>query len=743
MTQRFEKPDPHLDRETEKYGRPIPSREYIQSVLEGRKRPLSKEQLINMLNVTDPELQEACRRRLNAMVRDGQLCETEAGYKSSDLAEEVQGTLGFLQESVILVRGNQKPIYLLNVQGWLCEGDQLRVRITRTTADRQFGVVIEYITLEPLQALGRMITGEGAGYVLSYDRQVSGEIQLLRGSKRAKDGEIVLVSLDRHKSLQEQAWCGDIVQILGDRAQGGIEIDMAIAAHRIPHEWPAAVLKACEKWSEIVPKGAYKDREDLRTLPLVTIDGEDAKDFDDAVYCETRDNGGWRLIVAIADVAHYVKPRSALDKEAEYRGNSVYFPGSVIPMLPEILSNGLCSLKADVDRLCMACDMTISPEGKVTHYRFFNAIMHSQARLTYNEVAAILEGNKRLRLRYGPLVGMLQQLHALYQALDKSREKRGAIAFETVETQFLFNEQGKIEKIIPRIRNDAHKIIEECMLCANVSAARFLQKSKKPALYRVHEGPNRDKLSDLRKYLATHRLQLGGGDDPTPADYNKVMHQIQDMPDAKIIQTMLLRSLMQAVYSPRNEGHFGLAFPVYTHFTSPIRRYPDLTVHRAIKAILQEDTQDNPTETLASLEAMGEHCSLTERIADDATREATQALKCAYMANKVGHTYDGLISAVLPFGIFVELQGIYVDGLIHVTQLGADYFVCDSAQQRMVGERTGKIYRLGDAVEVRLVRVDLDSNKIDLQLVGIPVKEKQSPKDLSDKGRDRKRKKRR
>lgn len=745
MSNRFEQRDPHFERELEKYGRPIPSREYIQSILASRKKPMSEEKLIEQLGVQDPELQIALTRRLNAMAREGEICQKPDGFLPESFVKEVQGPLTVVDREIAIIDPEtDEPVYLLNVTGeGLWEGDDVIIKVSRYTDDRAYGVFVKCVAYAPVQILGRMTVGEGLGHVLSYDKQMPGEIQLTRGGKKAKDGQIVMVEINRTESQIEAHWCGEVVKILGDRGQPGIEVEMAIATHKIPHEWPAAVEKACEKWGTSVPKNAYSDREDLRDLDLVTIDGEDAKDFDDAVYCEVRPKGGWRLIVAIADVSYYVKHHSALDKEAEYRGNSVYFPGMVIPMLPEVLSNELCSLKPAVDRLCMVCDMSISASGKMTGYKFYNAVMHSKARFTYNEVANILEGNKRLRLQFSPLVPMLEQLELLYKQLNIAREERGAIAFETVETQFLFDEDGQVAKIIPRTRNEAHKIIEECMLCANVASARFLQKNKMPALYRVHEGPNLDKLTDLRKYLGTHQVELLGGDKPSPGHYNAVLRQIQDLPDFKVLQTMLLRSLKQAMYSPENEGHFGLAYPAYTHFTSPIRRYPDLMVHRAIKALLKSETEAIEVDTLESLREMGEHCSLTERIADDASREVSQALKCRFMAEKVGEIYQGTITSVVPFGLFIELKDVYVEGLVHVTQLGQDYFSYDPSRQRMVGERTRVIYQLGDEVEVKLVKVDLDSNRIDLQLLNTLSGERVAESDMDEPKKSKKKRKKR
>ena len=725
MKSRFEDFDPYVVRETEKYGIPIPSREYIQSLLKPRKRPMSAEALIEQMGIHDPDLQIAVTRRLSAMVRDGELLQSAKGFLSEDHVEEIKGFISVRQDtlSILSAEGEFLAYLLTNRYTWLMNGDEIVAHIVRQEGEKVFATLRKVVHYADLTLLGRMIATEEGGVVLSYDRNLHGEVQILKGSKHAKDGEIVQMQIDRLKSRETQVWSGEIVKVLGDRSQAGIEVEMAIQTHQLPHTWSAQIESACEKWKAgTLPRGAAKGRIDLRVYPLVTIDGEDAKDFDDAVFCEERANGGWRLIVAIADVSHYVRPNSPLDKEAQLRGTSVYFPGTVIPMLPEALSNELCSLKPMVDRLCLACDMVISKTGKITHYEFYNAIMHSNARLTYNEVANLLEGNKRLRLKFGPLVGMLQSLNDLYQVLHTSREERGAIAFESVETQFLFDEEGQIANIVPRLRNDAHKIIEECMLCANVAAARLFQKYKMPALYRVHEGPNIDKLTELHRFLGVHGVKMGGGDKPKPLDYNAVLKQIQKRPHYRVIQTMLLRSLTQAIYTPRNKGHFGLAYPAYVHFTSPIRRYPDLMVHRAIKEIVHGEDKSPVVESMTTLDALGEQCSLTERRADEASRDATQALKCRYMMDKVGEEYQGVITSVVPFGLFIELKDIYVEGLVHVTQLGADYFVFDASHQRMMGERTHTIYALGDEVKVRLVKVDLDSNRMDLQLVGVEVR---------------------
>jgi ribonuclease R len=475
-----------------------------------------------------------------------------------------------------------------------------------------------------------------------------------------------------------------------------------------------------------VPAQASEGRFDLREIPLVTIDGEDARDFDDAVFAE-HDGRQWRLIVAIADVSYYVKPRTALDREAYQRGNSVYFPQHVIPMLPEVLSNGLCSINPKVDRLCMACEMQIDAHGNITRYRFLEAVMRSRARLTYTKVASMLvDKDAALRNEYADVVPHLEALFELYKILHTARMKRGAVDFELPETRIVFDEKRKIQQIVPLQRNDAHRLIEECMLAANVCAAEILKKHKVPAPYRIHEGPTTEKLGNLREFLTEIGLSLGGGDKPQAQHYSKLIKQVEKRPDSRLIQTVLLRSLSQALYSPDNIGHFALGYPNYTHFTSPIRRYPDLLVHRAIKSILAK----RPAEITPELaKQQGEHCSLTERRADEATREVTRWLKAEFMMDKIGEEFDGFISGVTNFGIFVELVEVYVDGLVHITALGNDYYHFDAAHHRLMGERTHQIYRLGDKVRVRVMRVDLDETKIDFELVGVTsTKAGKSPK---------------
>jgi ribonuclease R len=537
-------------------------------------------------------------------------------------------------------------------------------------------------------------------------------------AKKAVAGQVVVVEIVEQPTRYAQP-VGKVVEVLGNYADPGMEIEIALRKHELPFEFSSAAKEQARRLPDKVRKMDWKGREDLTALPLVTIDGETARDFDDAVFCE-RQGRGFRLVVAIADVSHYVKVGSALDGEAYDRGNSVYFPRRVIPMLPEKLSNGLCSLNPQVERLCMVCDMAISMTGAIKQYRFYPAVMFSKARLTYNQVAAALYEQAPDAIEsVGDLLPHLQNLDKLFRVLLKARAKRGAIDFETQETRMIFDDNGKIAQIVPETRNDAHRLIEECMLAANVCASEFLQKHEHPALYRIHEGPTPEKLAKLREFFAEFGLQLGGGEEPRASDYARLLEKIQGRPDLQLLQTVMLRSLRQAMYSPDNVGHFGLAYEAYTHFTSPIRRYPDLLVHRAIKAVLASE-QYNPAQEAGDWEQIGLHCSMTERRADEADRDVENWLKCYYMQDRIGEEFDGSVSAVVPFGLFVALDDVFVEGLVHISDLGSDYFHFDDAHHTLVGERTGERYRLSDRVRVQLVRVNMEASKIDFRLVAGP-----------------------
>ena len=593
-------------------------------------------------------------------------------------------------------------------------GDRVTAkRIGFDRRGRPEGEIVDVLERANREIVGRIHEERGIWFVEAENRRINQDL-LLGADDRggAQPGQVVVVEIVEQPSAHGEAVVR-VKEVLGSATDPGIEIEIALRKHDLPFEWnPAAKRQALRLPAEVRPADR-KSRTDLTSLPLVTIDGETAKDFDDAVYCEP-DGRGFRLIVAIADVAHYVRDDDALDREARERGTSVYFPRRVIPMLPEALSNELCSLKPDDERLCMACDMRIDARGTIASYAFYPAVMHSRARLTYTQVYTWLKDAGAAKGTPGEaLLPHLAQLYTLYKVLLAARERRGAIDFDTAELALQFDQYGKIAQIVPAPRNDAHRLIEECMLAANVCAAGFLAQNEQPALYRVHEGPPPDKLAVLREFLASCALTLTGGDKPTAMDYAALIDRIRERPDFALLQTVLLRSLSRAEYSPDNVGHFGLAYDAYAHFTSPIRRYPDLLVHRAIKAVLAKKRYAPKEATWAEL---GVHCSMTERRADDASRDVLQWLKCHYMQEKVGETFPGTISGVASFGIFVTLDGLDIDGLVHVTELPRDYFHFDAVRHALIGERSGRTFQLAGRVMVKVARVDLERAKIDFTL---------------------------
>ncbi|VAW73693.1 3'-to-5' exoribonuclease RNase R [hydrothermal vent metagenome] len=753
---RFAK-DPHAEREAGKYGSPIPSREFIMSVLADTGRLMTREELAAAVGIHSEDDIEALRRRLRAMERDGQLLRNrKGGYGLIERMDLVPGRIighadgfGFLvpdEGGDDLFLGPRQMSQVFN-------GDRVVARVTGLDRrGRREGAIVEVLERNTQCVVGRIYFENGISFVVPDHKRLPLDIRIPPDAVGgARHGQFVSAQIVEQPNKRSGP-VGKVVEVIGDHMAPGMEIDVAIRAHEVPLEWSAAVQDEIQGLAEKVSPVAKRNRVDLRDLPLVTIDGADSRDFDDAVYCK-RTPKGWKLIVAIADVSHYVKAGSALDAEAHVRGNSVYFPERVIPMLPEVLSNGLCSLNPEVDRLCMVCEMTIDRQGKVTRSSFMEAVMCSHARLTYDEVAAMLvEREPKVREQYAPLVDSLEELYSLYKAFRKLRNQRGAIDFETTETRIVFGADRKIERIVPVQRNDAHKIIEECMIAANVCTARFLKRHKLPTLYRVHEGPKAEKLSDLREFLGELGLSLQGGDKPQAGDYAKLLQTVQSRPDAHLIQTVMLRSLSQARYSPENVGHFGLSHSEYLHFTSPIRRYPDLLVHRAIRHHLRNQARKKKSGvaaklakfsyTEADMATIGEQCSVTERRADDATRDAVDWLKCEYMLDKVGEDYDGIVTSATSFGLFVELKDIYVEGLVHITALQNDYYHFDPAGHRLRGERTGKQYRLGDEIRIKVARVNLDDRKIDFELPDsgkeTPGKQGQNDKPRSKKKRNRK-----
>jgi len=715
--------DPHADRESQRYSNPIPSREYILTYLDELNHPASRSELETALQIEDEEQQEALRRRLRAMERDGQLFRNRRGkFILSDRLNLISGRVIGHKDGFGFVTSDNgsEDLYLSPRQmRSVLHGDRVLVQaISKDKRGRLEGVIVEVLERNTQQVVGRYFEEGNVGFVVSDNPRINQDILVEKSeSIEASPGQFVVIELLSQPSFRRSPR-GKIIEVIGEHMAPGMEIDVAIRSHDIPHEWPQAVLDEITEFKDSPSPEKSTDHKDLRHLAFVTIDGEDAKDFDDAVYAETKPRGGWRLLVAIADVSHYVNLNTELDNEALSRGNSVYFPARVIPMLPEILSNDLCSLKQNVDRLTMICDMAINPTGKITRFQFYPAVINSKARLTYSKVAAMLvNNNKALQARYATLFPHLQVLYQLYKILHKAREKRGAIDFETTETRIIFGEDRKIASIKPLQRNEAHRLIEECMLSANVCAAKFLLSNQLPALYRNHEEPKAAKQQDLRDFLNEMGLHMGGGKSPKPADYAKLINDSKSRADAHLIQTVLLRSMNQALYSPDNVGHFGLAFPAYSHFTSPIRRYPDLLVHRAIRHAIKQGAVETFSYNDKDMRQFGEHCSMTERRADDATISVIAWLKCEYMVDHVGDEFDAIITGVTAFGLFAELTNVYVEGLIHVSSLKNDYYTFDNIRHRLVGGRSGTVYHLGDKIRVKVIQVNLDERKIDLEMI--------------------------
>ncbi|WP_043528038.1 ribonuclease R [Litchfieldella xinjiangensis] len=748
--------DPHAEREARKYDKPVPSREFLLARLEEYGKPITHENMSRMLGLDDEDQMEAVRRRLAAMERDGQvLRDRRSAYALIDKLDLIKGrVLGHRDGFGFLVRDDgKKPDLVLPPRQMrrVFHGDQVLVRISgRDRRGRDEATISEVLVRNTQTIVGvyRQNNDEFAVLIPENTRITQEVIIPHSATGGAQDGQVVSARIVQQPDTRVQP-VGEVVEVLGERMDPGMEIDIAIRSHDIPAEFPPEVDDQIAGMSAEVAEADKAHRINLRDVPFVTIDGEDAKDFDDAVCAWKTKSGSWKLLVAIADVSHYVRPGTPLDEEAHVRGNSVYFPGQVVPMLPELLSNGLCSLNPAVDRLALVCEMNISQTGAISRYRFYEAVFQSHARLTYTKVGTMLQEpdsaeGRALREEYAELVPSLENLHALYKLLRGARSERGAIDFETTETAIIFNDERKIETIVPRSRNDAHKIVEECMLAANVATARFLDKHDLPALYRIHEPPPPERLDKLRLFLNELGLTLGGGDSPTPQDYQALREVIKDRPDADIIQTVMLRSMNQAVYSPHNEGHFGLAYQAYAHFTSPIRRYPDLLVHRAIRSVIRGPRQTNtvlraegapvdpPSKwcpyTFEQMLELGEHCSMTERRADDATRDVEDWLKCEFMSDKVGEVFEGTIASVTQFGIFVRLDEVYVEGLVHVTSLPSDYYHYEPEKHRLKGERSGMSYRLGDGVTVLVARVDLDERKIDFDLRDDKPRPRRNPK---------------
>jgi ribonuclease R len=699
----------------------IPERDAIMAFLRESGRPLARKQLAEAFMIRDPEIRRALGRRLKAMTRDGQLIRNRRGsYGLIEKMDLIKGRVighpdgyGF----VVPDEGGKDLFLSARQMRTILNGDRVLVReVSVDKKGKREGTLVEVIERANHQLVGRFYDDKGVSYVVPDNKRINQDFLIPPKDKnKAKHGQFVVMEIV-HQPEKHQQPIGKILNVIGDGLEGSMAIDIAIRSYELPFEWPDALEEEIKDLTDEVILDDIENRKDIRDIPLVTIDGADARDFDDAVYCEKEGNG-WKLLVAIADVSHYVKNKTALDGEARNRGTSVYFPDRVIPMLPEILSNGLCSLKPEVNRYSLVCELNFDAKGKVKRTSFFKGIIKSAARLTYDEMQSIVvDKDKAAREKRGELVTHLDDLFQLYQLLHEQRKKNGLIDFSSMEARFEFNDEGHIEAIHQVERNEAHRLIEEMMLSANVAAGEFLQKHEIHGLYRIHETPKIEKLENVRSLLSQIGLSLGGGEEPTSRDYATLMKLIRQREDAPMLETILLRSMPLAAYSMINEGHFGLGFPTYAHFTSPIRRYPDLMVHRAIEHIISGNVAETFEFSKQAVLELAEHCSMTERRAEEASRDAVQRLKCAYMEEKVGQTFEGIVSSVTAFGLFVVLDNIYIEGLIHISNLPVDYYHHDAITHTLRGERGGKVFKLGQRLEVLLTRVDMDERKIDFEL---------------------------
>ena len=734
-----------LTADTPNFDPDVPSRESILLALRRAATPLSPTELAEQLGVQRDETWEGFERRLAAMERDGQLMPNRKGVlllakKLDFIPGKVLGHrdgFGFLLRDDGLQDVFLSPREMLKV----LHGDRVLVKVTGDYRGKPDGTIVEVLERRTNQLVGRFLNERGVSIVVPEDQRIKHDVLIPPSeTATAQHGQVVTVEIIEQPTRHTQP-LGRVAQILGEIDDPGMEIEIAVRKFDVPVDFSEKAQRQCDKLPDEVRRTDLKGRVDLRDVALITIDGEDARDFDDAVYCEPVELGegrkrpGWRLIVAVADVSHYVSDGDALDDDAQLRGTSVYFPRRVIPMLPTKLSNGLCSLNPHVDRLALVCDMVIAANGakagSVVAYQFYNAVIHSHARTTYTQVwEALQQPTGPVAKQLGQTVTQIQHLHELFGLLVQARKKRGAIDFDTVETKIICNELGRIERIVGLVRNDAHRLIEECMLAANTCAADFMRRSKHLGLFRVHEGPTPLKLQSLRAFLKTLGLDLSGGDDPQGSDYAALMDKVRNRPDYDLLQSMCLRSMQQAIYSPDNSGHFGLSYSEYTHFTSPIRRYPDLLTHRVIKALLakQRYTPAAPDHVVVPgmtrkeyehdvWEKLGFLLSARERRADDASRDVEAWLKCWFVKERVGEVFSGRITGVASFGIFVTLDSLHVEGMVHVSELGTEYFQFNEAMHELRGERTGMRYRLTDSVQVQVARVDLEARRIEFRLV--------------------------
>ncbi len=724
-------------RKSKPYRHPIPKRGKILAFLRDAGRPLKLDALFDEYGLKVPEKQKLLVEKLRDMVRAGQIIENRRGeFCLIERLNLVTGTVSGHRDGFGFVARDDlaDDVYLsAREMRALFDGDRVAIKVVgEDRRGRPEGKLVEVLDRGVHEIAGQFIRERGIGVVIPDNPKLSHRVLIAKGAAgKAKHGQIVVARILDYPTHVEQA-TGEIIEVMGHPDDKGIATDIAIQSHGIPTDWPRDVAEQAEAFGKEVPNKTLKDRVDLRDTHLLTIDGADARDFDDAVFCEPAGKG-FRLLVAIADVAHYVEQGTPLDKQAVRRGTSVYFPDRVVPMLPEALSNGLCSLNPKVDRLCMVCEMRVEPDGKVARAKFYEAVMRSAARLTYTQVSNFFEGVKQDQVGK-ELHQELENLRAVFRAFATNRRKRGAVELDIPQTQIEMGKDGAVKSIKAVQRNDAHRLIEECMIAANVQAAKFLRKNRIAGLYRVHAKPNPDRFDELRLYLVSLGLKVPHTDHVAPRDFSRMIEQVSDRPDAAAISMAMLRSMSHAEYTPKNIGHFGLALDAYAHFTSPIRRYPDLLVHRAIRHIVRGGKAGSYPYKNDEMEHLGVICSAHERRAEEATREVEAWLKCQYMEDKVGEQYPGVITGVTSFGAFVQISSLQIDGLVHVTSLANDYYKFDAGSQSLIGERTGKRYRLGEPLDVIVAKVDLDTKRIDFHLVD------ESPSSAS-RGRKKKRRK--
>ncbi len=714
--------DPYAAREAERYAQPIASREAILQLLDRCDGPQNAEEIGARLGLTEPDRADALAKRLGAMVRDGQLVQNRRGGFAPVLVTNlIPGVVIANPEGFGFLRPDEGgddlflPPYEMRK---VMHGDRALANVTGIDRrGRREGSIARVLERGVNRLIGNFSVELGINYVVPDDKRIQRSIQIpADATGGAKDGQLVVCELTQAPDTRRPP-IGKVIAVLGDKLTPSLVVETAIHGHDLPHEFPPEVLDEATAIPMTVDPAMIGTRVDLRALPLVTIDGEDAKDFDDAVFCEPN-RDGFRLVVAIADVSHYVRPGTPLDEEALKRATSVYFPGYVVPMLPETLSNGICSLRPKEDRMCFVCDMQVDRKGEVVQSRFYEAVMNSHARLTYTQVwNAVGEDDADAKAFIGPLLPQIQSMHQLYRILAKARERRGAIEFESSEVRFVLDNRGEVTQAGMLVRNDAHKLIEECMIAANVEAARYLLATHIPAPFRVHERPPESKFADLLEFLKEFKLSLPAWSKVQPGDYTRLLKKVRERPDAALLESVLLRSQSLAVYSPDNNGHFGLALEAYAHFTSPIRRYPDLLVHRAIKYALTGGPRDKYTYTPREMAALALQCSERERRADEAEREVDERFRAAWMEKHVGGQFDGVISGVTSFGLFVELDDSKVNGLVHVTQLPHDYYQFDPLRKTLTGDRRGVQFRLGDRVRILVLKASMEDRKIDFRLV--------------------------